>query len=122
MKNVLEHLMRIGLFLLVFLSWMWVLVQPFPAYVDFAVIIGAVALIFPVVWVGRLLLDRDPTPRNAEWLTAFVHAVILALRGAALIRAGISHESWRLWGIPVPPAVPSVFQICPPVVSLRTPR
>jgi len=111
MKNVLENLLRVGLFLLVFLCWMWVLVQPFPLPFDLAVIIGAVALLFPIVWVARLLLDRDPSPRSAEWLTTFLHALIMALLGSAFIRAGMTYEAWRVWLIPLPPAVGIILVI-----------
>src|SRR5512147_900659 len=105
MKNVRDALVRILMFALVFLSWMWVLAQPFSVTVNLAIIVGAVLLVFPVVWLGRLLLDADPQPEAAAWLTSLIHAFLMVLFGAAIIRALESYESWRGWLIPVPLAV-----------------
>jgi len=105
MKNLRDSLIRIAMFLLVFVSWMWVLVQPFSEAANLTIIIGAVLLVFPVVWLGRLLLDADPDPEDAAWLTTLMHAVLMVLFGAALIRAISTYESWRGWVIPVPLAL-----------------
>jgi len=102
MKYALAAVVRIVLFLLVFVSWMWVLVQPFSNTLSLLLIVGAPLLVFPVSWLGRLLLDRDPTPPSAEWLTTFIHAVVMVLFGAAVIRAASTYDAWRLWQIPVP--------------------
>lgn len=111
MKNVFENIGRVVLFLLVFISWMWVVVQPLSPFINLAVIVGAVLLVFPLVSVGRILLDRDPRPRSAEWLTTFVHAVLMAAFGAAAVRAGMTYEAWRLWVIPIPPAIGLILAI-----------
>ena len=87
MKNIGDALIRIGLFALVFLSWMWVLAQPFSNAINLGIIVGAVILVFPVVWLGRLLLDRDPDPEDAAWMTTLMHALLMVLFGAAIIRA-----------------------------------
>ena len=105
MKDIRDSLVRILMFALVFVSWMWVLVQPFSATVNLAIIVGAVLLVFPVVWLGRLLLDADPQPEAAAWLTTLIHALLMVLLGGAIIRALGSYESWRGWLIPVPLAV-----------------
>ena len=62
MKNLRDSLIRIAMFLFVFVSWMWVLAQPFSEAVNLTIIVGAVLLVFPVVWLGRLLLDRGSRP------------------------------------------------------------
>lgn len=105
MKNIRDALIRIAMFALVFLSWMWVLAQPFSSMVNLAIIVGAVLLVFPVVWLGRLLLDADPKPEDAAWLTTLMHALLMVLFGAAIIRALGTYDSWRGWLIPVPLAV-----------------
>ena len=102
MRKAVETLLRIALFVCVFLVWMWVLRQPFSETVNLSIIIGAVVLVFPIVWVGSLLLDRDPTPASAEWLTTLIHAIVMILFGAAVIRAVTTYEDWRGWLIPIP--------------------
>ena len=87
MKNIGDALIRIGLFALVFVSWMWVLAQPFSNAINLGIILGAVMLVFPLVWLGRLLLDRDPDPEAAAWMTTLMHALLMVLFGSAIIRA-----------------------------------
>jgi protein-S-isoprenylcysteine O-methyltransferase Ste14 len=108
------------MFALVFLSWMWVLAQPFTSMVNLAVIVGAVLLVFPVAWLGRLLLDADPDPQAAAWLTTLVHALLMVLFGAAIIRALGTYESWRVWLIPVPVAVGMALVILTGAVTALT--
>ena len=105
MKDIRDALIRIAMFALVFLSWMWVLAQPLSSTVNLAIIVGAVLLVFPVVWLGRLLLDGDPDPEDAAWMTTLMHALVMVLFGAAILRAIGTYESWRGWIIPVPAAV-----------------
>lgn len=105
MKDLRDALIRIAMFALVFLSWMWVLAQPFSTTLNLAIIVGAILLVFPVVWLGRLLLDGDPDPEDAVWMTTLMHALVMVLFGAAIIRAISTYESWRIWFIPVPEAV-----------------
>jgi protein-S-isoprenylcysteine O-methyltransferase Ste14 len=105
MRKTIETLLRIALFVCVFLVWMWVLRQPFSETVNLSIIIGAVILVFPIVWLSSLLLDRDPRPASAEWLTTLVHALVMILFGAAIIRAVTTYEDWRGWLIPIPAEV-----------------
>jgi len=102
MKNMPGLPLRVALFACVFLAWMWVLQQPFSNAANLMVIFGAVALIFPIVWIGRMVLDRDPTSERAAWITTFLHAVLMILFGAAIIRAVTTSESWRGWLILIP--------------------
>jgi protein-S-isoprenylcysteine O-methyltransferase Ste14 len=105
MKDIRDALIRIAMFALVFVSWMWVLVHPFSEAANLTIIIGGVLLVFPVVLLGRLLLDADPDPEDAAWLTTLMHALLMVLFGAALIRAIGTYESWSGWVIPVPLAL-----------------
>lgn len=105
MNDIRAALIRIGMFALVFLSWMWVLAQPFSPALNLGIIVGAVLLVFPVVWLGRILLDKDPAPQNAAWMTTLMHALVMVLFGAAFIRAFSTYETWRGWVIPVPVAL-----------------
>ena len=111
MKNIGDALIRISLFGLVFLSWMWVLAQPFSSALNLGIILGAVLLVFPLVWLGRLLLDRDPDPEDAVWMTTLIHALLMVLFGSAIIRAVLTYDSWRGWLIPVPIVVGQVLVV-----------
>jgi len=76
-------------------------VQLPPAW-NLAVIVGAPLAVFPVVWRGRQLLDREPTPANAKAITLLLHAAILALYGPAIIKALAMFSDWHGWTIPLP--------------------
>lgn len=102
MKPIRDALVRLVLFACVFIAWMWVLAQPFTPSVNLAVIVGCVLLVFPLVWFSRLVLDRDPTPAHAEWITTLVHAAVMVLFGSAIIRAVATYRTWRGWIIPIP--------------------
>jgi len=102
MKPVRDTLVRLVLFACVFIVWMWVLAQPLSYSTNLAVIVGCVLLVFPIVWFARLVLDRDPTPAYAEWITPLVHAVVMVLFGSAVIRAVTTYRVWRGWVIPIP--------------------
>jgi protein-S-isoprenylcysteine O-methyltransferase Ste14 len=65
-------------------------------------IAGSVLLVFPTVWLGRMILDRQPTTSRAAWITIFVHYALLILFGIAIIRAITTHQDWSGWVLPVP--------------------
>jgi protein-S-isoprenylcysteine O-methyltransferase Ste14 len=82
--------------------WLWVLNQPLSNIVNLSIIVGGVFLVFPVVWLGRKMLDNQPTMRRAAWITTFVHFALMILFGAAIIRAVITHQDWSGWALPIP--------------------
>lgn len=102
MKNAPGTLLRVVLFTCVFLSWMWVLQQPFSEAANLVIILGSVIVIFPIVWWGRVVLETDPRPERAARITTLLHAALMILFGAAIIRAVLTYESWRGWLIPIP--------------------
>jgi len=111
MKTARDVFLRLILFLCVFLIWLWVGRQQFSETTNLSVIVGAVVLVFPVAWLGRILLDRDPTPPSAEWLTTLIHALVMILFGSAIVRALATYESWRGWTIPIPRALGLVLAV-----------
>jgi hypothetical protein len=62
MRHMAGILIRIALFACVFLIWTWIIKLPLTNAANLSVIAGAVIAVFPVVWLARILLDRDPTP------------------------------------------------------------
>jgi len=65
MKNILETFVRIALFILIIILWSWVLSQQFSNIVDISIILGGILLVFPISWLGRKILDKNPTPSRA---------------------------------------------------------
>ena len=63
---------------------------------------GGVLLAFPIVWLGRMILDRQPTTSRAVWITTFVHYAVGILFGAAIIQAVTTHQDWSGWTLPIP--------------------
>ena len=102
MKHVLEAFVRIALFVLILFVWSWALDQPFSSTVDLSIIVGGILLVFPVAWLGRKMLDKEPTTSRAAWITTFVHYTVVILTGAAVIRAIETHQDWSGWLLPVP--------------------
>jgi len=120
MKNTLETLLRIALFTCVFLVWMLVLDQPFSNAANLFIIVGAVTVIFPIVWLGRMLLDRHPSPDRAARITTVMHAIVMILFGAAIIRAVTTYETWRGWLIPIPVEVGLLLALITGVAAALT--
>jgi protein-S-isoprenylcysteine O-methyltransferase Ste14 len=87
---------------LIWLIWLWVLNQPLSDIMDLSIIVGGVLLVFPLVWLGRKILDRKPTISHAAWITTFVHYALGILFGVPIIRALITHQYWSGWTLPIP--------------------
>ena len=77
MKNAGELIFRIALLVFLLLLWWWARNQSFSNIVNLSIIVGGLLLVFPLVWLGRMILDRQPTTSRAAWVTIFVHYVNL---------------------------------------------
>jgi protein-S-isoprenylcysteine O-methyltransferase Ste14 len=64
--------------------------------------VGGVLLVFPLVWLGRKILDRHLTTSGVAWITTFVQFAVGNLYAAAIIRAVTTHQDWSDWVLPVP--------------------
>ena len=102
MKRAVELFIRIALLVFTWLIWLWVLNQPFSNLMNLSIIVGAVLLVFPIVWLGRLILDKQPTTSRAAWITTFVQFAVGNLFAVAIIRAVTTHQDWSGWVLPVP--------------------
>jgi protein-S-isoprenylcysteine O-methyltransferase Ste14 len=102
MKNVFETTLRVILFTVPLLFWLWIVNQRFSNVVDFLIVVGGVLHVFPFVWLGRKMLDRRPTIGRVEGITTFVHFGMMLFYGSAIIRAVVTRQSWRGWVIPIP--------------------
>jgi protein-S-isoprenylcysteine O-methyltransferase Ste14 len=102
MKHAVELFFRVGLLAFTVSIWLWVQNQRFSNIMNLSIIVGGVLLVYPIVWLGRMILDKQPTTSRAVWITTFVHYALVILFGAAIIRAIITHQDWPGWTLPIP--------------------
>jgi len=102
MKHAVLILFRIALLVITLFIWLWALDQPLSKIMNLSIIVGGILLVFPIVWLGRMILDRKPTTSRAAWITTFVHYALVILFGAAIIQAVTTHQDWPGWVLPVP--------------------
>jgi protein-S-isoprenylcysteine O-methyltransferase Ste14 len=105
MKHPRELLIRIALLVLIWFPLIWVLNLTLSNLQNLSIIVGGLLLVFPVVWVGRKILDQQPTMTRAVWVTTFVHFALGFLFGVPIIRALTTHQDWSGWALPVPSGV-----------------
>lgn len=66
---------------------------------ELAISVCGVLAIIPVVFIGRRMLDRQPTIERADLLTTIVHYLIAIFFGSAVIAAtkfGLSSPDWLI--------------------------
>ncbi len=102
MKQVIEFLARVALVGVIWLIWWWALNAPLSNIMNLSLIVGGLLLVFPLVWLGRKILDQHPTTSRAVWITTFVHFALGFLFGVPIIRAVITYQDWAGWVLPVP--------------------
>jgi hypothetical protein len=90
MKYAVEIFFRIALFVVTFFVYSWAIYQPLSNIMNLSIIVGGELLVFPLVWLGRKMLDRQPTASRASWITIFVHYALVILLGVPLIRAVVT--------------------------------
>jgi protein-S-isoprenylcysteine O-methyltransferase Ste14 len=105
MRRVMEFLVRLALLGLIWLVWLWALNARLSTAVNLSIIAGGVLLAFPLVWLGRTILDRHPTTSGAAWTTTCVHSALGFLFGVPIIRAVATQQDWSGWALPVPPEI-----------------
>ena|SRR5208337_858137 len=110
MKRGREFLIRIALLVLIWFLWVRMLNQPLSKIQNLSIIVGGVILVFPVVWLGRKMLDKQPTMSRAVWVTTFVHYALGIFLGVPIIRAVTTHRDWSGWVLPVPVGI-SLFLV-----------
>jgi protein-S-isoprenylcysteine O-methyltransferase Ste14 len=120
MKQTAGLIFKIGLFGLVILLWLWIQAQRFTGFTSFLIVVGGIGLVFPVVWLGRVLLDRQPTIHRAAQTSLFVHYTLLILLGAAVVEAVKTYPSWYGWEIPIPAEVGRWLVIVTSLATLLT--
>jgi protein-S-isoprenylcysteine O-methyltransferase Ste14 len=102
MKHAVELFFRIALLAFAWILWWWALNAPLSNVMNLSIIVGGVLLVFPLVWLGRKILDRHLTASDVAWITTFVQFAVGSLFGVAIIRAVITHRDWSGWTLPLP--------------------
>ncbi len=80
--------------------WLWLATQRLNPIATFACVLLAVAACYPVVWLGRKLLDAKPTKARMQWITTGVHFLLLLFLGTGIVAAITTAGTWRGWVIP----------------------
>ena len=105
MRHVIGFLVRVALLAFVWLILWWAVATPLPGVINLSVIVGGVLLTFPLVWLGRKVLDRHQTTGGAVWTTTFVHVALGFTFGVPLVRALTTHREWPGWALPIPTVI-----------------
>ncbi len=69
MSDPFDAFVRIALFVLILLLWLWVIDRQFSGTVDLFIIVGGVLSVFPIIWFGRKMLDKNPTMSRVVRIT-----------------------------------------------------
>jgi protein-S-isoprenylcysteine O-methyltransferase Ste14 len=120
MRQVIEFLVRVALLWFIWFIWGWALNAPLSNVMNLSIIVGGVLLVFPLVWLGRKILDRHLTTARVAWITTFLHFALGILFGVAIIRAVTTRQDWSGWALPVPSEIGLVLVIITGAACLLT--
>ena len=120
MRRDIDFLARIALLVLIWLIWWWAADASLSNVVNLSILAGGLLLTYPLVWFGRKLLDRQPTPRRAAWVTTFVHYGLGISFGVPIARALVTHQDWPGWTLPIPSGIGLVLVIISAAAFLLT--
>ena len=120
MKHTIELFFRITLIVFIWFIWWWVLNAPLSNVMNLSIIVGGVLMTFPLVWLGRKILDRNQTIRHALWTTTFVHFALGFTFGVPIVRAVTTYQDWSCWVLQVPSEIGLVLVIITGAAFLLT--
>jgi protein-S-isoprenylcysteine O-methyltransferase Ste14 len=120
MKHVIESFFRIVLLAFIWFIWWWVLNAPLSNVMNLSIIVGGVLMTFPLVWLGRKILDRQQTIGHAIWTTTFVHFGLGFTFGVPIVRAVSTYQNWSGWVLPIPSVIGLVLVIITGAAFLLT--
>ena len=120
MRHNIESFFRIFLFAIILTIWWLVLNAQFSNVINLSIIVGGVLLSFPLVWLGRKILDRHQTTGHAVWTTTFVHFGLGFTFGVPIVLALTTHHNWSGWMLPVPSVIGLILVIITGTASFLT--
>ena len=120
MKSAKHLVLRFVLMACLLIIWWLSLNASLSNILNLSIIAGGVLLTYPVVWLGRKILDRHQTADHAVWTTTFVHSGLGLTFGVPIVRAISTHHNWSSWALPVPSAIGLILVITTGAASLLT--
>jgi len=120
MKHAVELFFRIALMAFSWFLWWWAFNTLLSNVMNLSIIVGGLLLVFPLVWLGRKILDRHLTTSGVAWITTFVQFAVGNLYAAAIIRAVTTHQDWSDWVLPVPAEIGLLLAIITGAAFLLT--
>lgn len=111
MQYIRQSLVRIILLAIILTVWLWVLNMQLSKVLNLAIIVGGVFVSYPLVWLGRRMLDQHRTAEHAIRITTFVHCGLALTFGIPVVLALSTHREWPGWILPVPPAAGLVLVV-----------
>jgi protein-S-isoprenylcysteine O-methyltransferase Ste14 len=120
MKHAVELFFRIALMAFSWFLWWWAFNTPLSNVMNLSIIVGGLLLVFPLVWLGRKILDRHLTTSGVAWITTFVQFAVGNLFFVAIIRAVTTHQDWSDWVLPVPAEIGLLLAIITGAALLLT--
>ena len=120
MKHTGEFFIRIALMVFSWFLWWWAFNTPLSIAMNLSIIVGGVLLVFPLVWLGRKIIDRHTSTSEVAWITTFVHFAVGNLFAVTIIRAATTHQDWPGWVLPVPAEIGLLLAIISGAAFLLT--
>ena len=120
MKRIIEPFFRIALFAFILTVWWLVLKKPLSNTLNLSIIVGGVLLTYPLVWLGRKILDRHQTLTHAVRMTTFVHFGLGFTFGVPIVLALNTHHNWSGWVLPIPSVIGLILVIITGIASFLT--
>jgi protein-S-isoprenylcysteine O-methyltransferase Ste14 len=105
MRRVIDFLARVALLAFILSVLWWASNAPLSRGMNLSIIVGGVFLTFPLVWLGREILDQQPRISRAVWVTTFVHLALGLTLGVPIARAVTTHQDWTGWALPAPSGI-----------------
>jgi len=119
-KQAIELPIRVVLLAFILFVLWWAATARLSNSTNRSIVVGGVLLTFPLVWVGRKVLDRQPTLNRAVWVTTFVHLALGFTFGVPITRALITHQDWSGGALPIPSGVGLVLVLITGAAFLLT--
>jgi len=102
MNSKFLNAIRIISFILTLYIWREILFIEFSQLEGYLLVIVPILFVFPVVWIGRKIIDLNPTKEYCIWITSIIHIVLVFLLGVSIIEAIRLFSSSRGILIPLP--------------------
>ena len=83
-------------------AWFWLINRTLANTWYLGIAIAGVLVLIPMIFMGRWLLDRQPTIQRAVWVTAIIHYLTAIFLGGALIAATRFAQAVPDWASPLP--------------------